>query len=182
MNHILQVSTDTDTIGCNSSGVCRAYTYKYVLPEVTRYAVPDCGCGLTFSFVGYDQSSSPPSLVTGEYDSAAITGIVARWPLDPATGLLAGGGYTGASEAFVTQQDRVQGAASRNGEWWLSCSSQTSVYGRLYNATTAGSTGYTWVDGPEDLAIDPNNRRMWSLTEDVGDRWVFAVNLSSVGG
>jgi hypothetical protein len=76
----------------------------------------------------------------------------------------------------------MQGAAAYGSEFWLSCSSQSGAYGKLYNVSTAASTGYTWVDGPEDLAIDPNNGWIWSLTEDVGDRWVFAVDQNRVGG
>jgi hypothetical protein len=38
------------------------------------------------------------------------------------------------------------------------------------------------VDGPEDLAIDPLRGWMWSATEDVGNRQVFAISLTDVGG
>ena len=182
MTRILEVATDTDDLGCDSDGACRAFGYRYIVPQVTRYRLPDCGCSTVFSFVGYDGSSSPPSLVTGEYDSSSIEGLLVRWPLDPATGLLAGGEYTTANEAFVAQQDRVQGAASYDGEWWLSCSSQSGSDGRLYNVSTSGSTGYTWVYGPEDLAVDPGNGWLWSTTEHVGERWTFAVELGEVGG
>ncbi|HMW78032.1 MAG TPA: SRPBCC domain-containing protein, partial [Rhodocyclaceae bacterium] len=51
------------------------------------------------------------------------SGTLLRWPLDEAPGLLEGGDYTTATEAWVAQQDKVQGAASRDGMWWLSCSS-----------------------------------------------------------
>ncbi len=178
MSRMLEVATDQDSIGCDSSGTCRAYQYKYILPQVTRYALPDCGCDLTFSFVSYDSSTN--SLITGAYSSNSIDGVLVRWPLDGTTQLPAP--YTTATEAWVAQQDRMQGAAAYNGEFWLSCSSQSGAYGKLYNLSTAGSTGYTWVDGPEDLAVDPLNGWLWSLTEDVGDRWVFAVDQSNVGG
>jgi hypothetical protein len=181
LERILQVSTDLDEIGCDGA-TCRAYNYKYVVPQVSRYSLPACGCDATFSFVGLDQSSSPPSLVSGAYDRDTVQGLLMRWPLDPSSGLLAGGEYTAAVEAFVGQQDRMQGAASRGGQWWLSCSSQDGAYGRLYRASPGSSTGYTWVDGPEDLAIDPLRGWMWSATEDVGNRQVFAISLTDVGG
>lgn len=180
MNHIMQVATDQDTMGCDSNVNCRAYTYKYVLPQVTRYALPNCGCDLTFSFVSLDSSSD--SLITGAYSSSSIDEVLVRWPLDPTTHLLSGGDYTTATEAWIGQQDRMQGAAAYGSEFWLSCSSQSGAYGKLYNVSTSASTGYTWVDGPEDLAIDPNNGWIWSLTEDPGDRWVFAVDQNRVGG
>lgn len=181
MNRILQVSTETDDIGC-SGGTCNAYQYKYVLPQVSRYALPSCGCDARFSFVGLDRSSSPMSLVTGQYDADAISGTLIRWSLDESTGLLAGGDYTTATEAWVAQQDKVQGAASRDGMWWLSCSSQSGSNGVLYAAEEGDSTGYTWVYGPEDLAIDGPNERLWTATEHPGERYVFAVDLGDVGG
>lgn len=181
MNRILQVSTETDEIGC-SGGICNAWAYKYVLPQVSRYALPDCGCDATFSFVGLDRSTTPMSLVTGQYDADAISGTLLRWPLDEATGLLAGGAYTTASEAWVAQQDRVQGAASQDGRWWLSCSSQSGSNGALYAVEEGDSTSHTWVYGPEDLAVDSPNGWLWSASEHPGERFVFAVDLSEVGG
>ena len=182
MRHILQVKTDDDdAIGC-AGGVCHAYGYNYALPQVTRYALPACGCPATFSFVGYDASSSPPSLVTGEYSSDSIDGVILRWPLDPATSLPASP-YVHASEAFVAQQDRLQGVASRGGEWWLSCSTQDDVYGRLYHTAPATkSTYYDWTYGTEDLAIDVADDWLWTVTEFTGDRVVIAVKMSSIGG
>ena len=181
LNRILEVSTETDDIGC-SGGTCTAYTYKYVLPQVSRYALPACGCDATFSFVGLDRSTSPMSLVTGQYNSDAISGTLLRWPLDEATGLLAGGVYTTAEEAWVAQQDRVQGAASRDGQWWLSCSSQSGSNGALYAVQEGDASTYTWVYGPEDLAVDGPNGWLWSVTEHPGERYVFAVDLDEVGG
>ena len=182
MDRILEVSTDDEAaIGCDGSS-CRAYNYKYVIPQVSRYAMPACGCDVSFSFVGLDRSSSPPSLVTGEYDADTISGQLLRWPLDEATGLLEGGAYTAASEAYVGQQDRIQGAASHDGQWWLSCSSQSGSNGLLYDVTTSGSDAYSWPYGPEDLAVDEGNGWLWSVTEHEGSRVVFAVELGAVGG
>ena len=182
MRHILQVSTDVDELGCTAAGVCRAWNYKYVIPQVTRWALPACGCDATFSFVGLDRSSSPPSLVTGAYSRDSIDGVLLRWPLDPAT-LLPAGTYVRASEAWVAQQDRMQGAASIGGVWWLASSSQSGSYGRLYRARSGSrSTGYDWVYGAEDLAVDAGNGWMWTCTEHPDDRAVFASRLSAVGG
>jgi len=179
---ILQVNSYATEIGCDSAGDCSAYGYEYVLPQVSRYRLPDCGCDTKFSFVGLDQSTSPPSLLTGEYESSSIAGKLVRWPLDASTGLLAGGAFTTATEAYVAQQDRMQGAASYDGETWLSCSSQSGSYGKLYHVNTSGSTGYTWTYGPEDLAIEPLTGRMWSATEFASSRYAFAIDLSDVGG
>ncbi len=182
MRHILRVDTDVDTIGCDSAGICRAWNYRYVIPQVTRYAMPACGCDTDFSFVALDRSSSPPSLVTGEYRSDSIAGKLLRWPLDPGTGLLAGGAVTRASEAWVGQQDRMQGAVSHNGVWWVSCSSQSGSDGRVYRLTPGASAPYAWVYGAEDVAIDGGSGMMWSCTEHVDSRAVFAVRLGALGG
>ncbi|MEN9784914.1 MAG: hypothetical protein RLZZ299_178 [Pseudomonadota bacterium] len=181
MRHILRVDVDVDTLGCDG-GTCRAWNYRYVIPQVTRYAMPACGCEADFSFVALDRSSSPPSLVTGEYRSDSIAGKLLRWPLDPGTGLLAGGAVTRASEAWVAQQDRMQGAASQGGVWWVSCSSQSGSDGRVYRLTPGNSQGYAWVYGAEDLAIDSGNGTVWSCTEHPGSRAVFASRLSALGG
>jgi hypothetical protein len=182
MRHILQVSTDVDELGCTAAGVCRAWNYKYVIPQVTRWALPACGCDATFSFVGLDRSSSPPSLVTGAYSRDSIDGMLLRWPLDPGT-LLPAGRYVRASEAWVAQQDRMQGVASIGGAWWISSSSQVGSYGRLYRATSGSrSSGFDWVYGAEDVAVDAGNAWMWSCTEHPGDRAVFASRLSALGG
>jgi hypothetical protein len=120
--------------------------------------------------------------VTGAYSRDSIDGVLIRWPLDPSTQLPAGS-YVHASDAFVAQQDRMQGAASRDGTWWLSSSSQSGSYGGLYRARSGvASAGYDWVYGAEDLAVDANNGWLWSCTEHAGDRAVFAVRHSSVGG
>ena len=181
MDHILRVdTTHDDRIGC-SGGVCEAYSYKYVIPQVNRYSLPACGCDTSFSFVALDRSTTPMSLVTGTYDSDSIDKFVLRWPLDDASGRMAAP-YTHATEGYFAQQDRMQGAVSYGGAWWLSCSSQSGSNGKLYRVGVGSSTGYTWVYGPEDLAVDAPNGWLWSATEHPGDRAVFAVRASSVGG
>ena len=93
------------------------------------------------------------------------------------------------SNTFVLPETLAPAASGRHAEfshedgaWWLSCSSQSGSNGALYNVTTGGSTGYTWVYGPEDLAVDAAEGWLWSLTEHAGERAVFAVDLSDVGG
>ncbi len=182
MTRLLEVATGVDAIGWDGESSYHAYNYRYVLPQVSRYVLAPCSCEARFSFLSLDRSSSPPSLVSGNYVSAAITGMLYRWPLEG--DLPAGGeGTTGASEAWLAQHDRMQGAQAHDGAWWLSCSSQNGPYGRLYRtADETPSSHWEWVDGPEDLSLDLTTDELWSASEDPGDRWVFSVLLADVGG
>jgi len=181
MARILEVDTTVDAMGWDGVGSYHAYQYRYVLPQVTRYTLADCSCSARFSFVALDRTSAPASLVSGNYINDSIAGMLYRWPLDEATGLLRGmvaSGPTPATEAWAAQHDRMQGALSNHGEWWLSCSSQAGQYGQLYRtADSTPSEAFDWVDGPEDLAWDPTTDELWSASEDPGDRWVFSVRL-----
>ncbi len=182
MTRVLEVATGVDSIGWDGVSAYHAYNYRYVLPQVSRYALSPCSCAARFSFVALDRSSDPMSLVSGDYVSAAITGMLYRWPLED--GLLHGGpDTTPASEAWLAQHDRMQGALAHDGQWWLSCSSQNGAYGRLYRtAASTPSIHWEWVDGPEDLSLDTTTGELWSASEDPGDRWVFSVLLSDFGG
>src|SRR5690606_39128179 len=104
-----------------SGGTCRGGLYKYVLPQIGAYARSSpCDEQPRFSFVALDRSASPPLLVTGEYCattacSGPLAGRVFRWPVDPASGLLAGGARTWAADAHFLGERQVQGAVSHDG-------------------------------------------------------------------
>jgi hypothetical protein len=181
-SQILEVSTAQDRIGYDAqTGEYHAYGYKYALPQVGAYLLSSESCWIRSSFVALDATSSPPSLITGEFHDLDVAGKLARWPLagerllasDPARGA------TAASELFFAQESDVQGALSVGGEWWLSCSAQSGAAGRLYQ-TSAGapSVSHGWVVGPEDLMYDRVGGRLWSQNEFAGKRFVFGVDLA----
>lgn len=178
---ILQVAVDQDTVGC-AAGTCRAGLYKYVVPQIGVYEDRST-CAPIFSWVSLDRTSSPPSLVSGEYCSgsacaSALSGRVFRWPLDPATGLLRGA-TTWPTEAAWMSHKQVQGGAARSGLFYLSSSAPAAGAGELYRAASGKSATSRWVSSPEDLMVDGPRGWLWGLSEAPGARVVFAATLAS---
>ena len=176
MTRILQVSTGIDSIGYDSTDqTYYAHGYKYVVPQVGRYQHTS-DCGPRYSFVALDRSTSPPSLISGEYDSASVARRVLRWPLDPVTGRLPSGTFV-SSEALLMGYSHVQGAVAHDGRFYLSTSEPPAGRGDLVATSTAGPVSVVpWVDSPEDLVYDTNAGELWGCSEAVGKRYVFAVD------
>ena len=177
----LQTETDQDVIGC-AGGVCRAGLYKYVLPQVGAYHDAS-KCGARFSWVSLDRDASGPALVSGEYCSttactSALSGRMFRWPLDPATGLLAKG-RSWPSDAWLMGQVQVQGGALLGDVAYLSSSAPAAGAGALYRVRPGKSAKSVWIDSPEDLMVDHTGGLLFSLSEAVGERYVFGAKLSS---
>jgi len=181
MAKMLRVATDVDEIGC-ASGTCRGGLYKYAIPQIGAYTV-QADCDQLFSFVSLDRSTSPPSLLSGEYcsDTACsgpLAGRVFRWPLDVTTGKLASD-KSWPSEALLFGHRQVQGAASRNGTYYLSSSAPAGGGGALYRVRGSKSATSRWIDTPEDLMVDEKNGLLWSLSEVEGERVVMGARLTS---
>lgn len=177
---VLQVATDVDSIGC-AGGVCRGGLYKYVLPQLGAYAA-DRTCAPRFSFVSLDRSTTPPSLVTGEYCndttcSGPLAGRVFRWPLVDGKALAPGKSWP--SEVFRMGQRQVQGGASRGGLFFFSSSAPAGGGGALYRVKGGKSATSSWIDSPEDLMVDEGASTLWSLSEAPSARAVMAVRLTS---
>jgi len=176
MNRILQVSTGNDSMGYNAADqMYYAHNYKYVVPQVGRYRhVSDCGP--RYSFVALDRSTTPPSLISGEYNSSSPARRVFRWPLDAATGRLPTGQFY-PSEALLMGYTHVQGAVAHDGQFYLSSSEPPAGRGELASTTTTGMASVNaWVDGPEDLVFQVSGDKLWSCGEAVGKRYVFSVD------
>lgn len=182
MTRAMQVATDVDQIGCQA-GVCRAGLYKYVVPQVGGYTSSKA-CAPLFSYVALDRSTTPPSLLSGEYcggtacASQPLAGRAYRWPLDAATGRL-GAKKSWPSEAMLLGQTQVQGAASRKGVYYLSSSAPAGGGGALYRVRTGKSATSAWLDSPEDLMVDEANGLLWSLSEAAGARVIAGMKLTS---
>jgi hypothetical protein len=182
VSRAMQVATDTDVIGCTPTG-CHAGLYKYVVPQVGAYTTASA-CAPLFSYVSLDRSTSPPSLVSGEYcggtacKSMPLAGRAYRWPIDAATGHL-GKGKSWPSEAFLLGQAQVQGGASRKGTYYLSSSEPAGGGGALYRVTVGKTATSTWLDSPEDLMVDEGSGLLWGLSEAAGSRVVLGAKLAS---
>ena len=177
LTRILKVSTAAgcgDTIGANAGVYC-AFGYGYILPQVGAFSFPSglsSVCKPLFSFISYDATSNPPSIVSGEYDNDTVTGIysrLVRWPLDPATSKLAPG-QTGAVhpiEAFYAGNRNLQGAASVNGKLFLD---STRYNGALFTGSVNQAskvykaTSGQWVYMAEGIQR-ADDGLMWVITE-----------------
>ncbi len=183
LSRILRVDGTADRLGYDpASGAYDAHGYRYVIPQVGEY-IDASACNVVFSYVAVDRSSSPPSLVSGEYDATTITGRIFRWPLDPATGRLqlTDAQRVVADGAWFTGESHVQGGLAHANTFWLSSSQPAGSGGALYRVREAKpSTTLGWIDSPEDLAFDPQANTVWSLSEATDARYVIAVSLGAI--
>lgn len=203
LNGIYAVSTGKDSLGVDpGDGKFYAHGYRYVMFEAGRYdRVPQGdGDSLTcdrtpsdirqnycFSAMSVDRTTHPASLLTAEYrvhgdthtdyENGQPTRLL-RWPLDASTGLLRTGphGVVQADAAYGTWTERMQGAMSADGTFYLS-TSYGSDPGTLYTdrVGTEGSESRANLTavGPEAVAYSRPDDRVWSLSEHVGARMVF---------
>lgn len=177
LKRILRVATDTEAIGC-AAGVCNAFQYAYVAMQVARYRL-DTSCDAIFSWVSLDKSSSPPSLVSGEYCSTTacsgpLAGRIMRWPLD---GDRLRSERTFPTELVTMGHTQVQGGASKDGVFYLSSSAPANDGGELVRLKSGKSVTSGWSNNPEDLMVDGNS--LWCISEAAGSRAVYAAALAS---
>jgi hypothetical protein len=205
MERILEVTTGrADLIG-RHGGRYYAFDHRYVLPQVATYrqgaapAGPN-GCvptpdALCFSSVALDRSTTPDSLVVGEYrdsrdaNPAVDGGRIARYPVAADTRKLALKAVP--SDAVTIPKSNVQGVQTWNGRYYFGRSS-AQKHSFLYSAQAGGPVStFSWAIGGEDLyhEHDPNLAPgiVWTATEHAFDgetlvdkRIVFAVPLAAM--
>jgi len=158
-----------------------AYGHRYVIPQVGAYLLTEDSCWHRFSFISLDKTSEPRSLVTGEFHDSDIAGKVIRWDLsdgDEVAMTNRSANELQPSDVHFVQESDMQGAASVNGEFYLSSSGQDGAWGKLYRASHNFETeSYGWVIGPEDLMYSAKEKTLWSASEFAGRRYVFAVDV-----
>ena len=176
------VSEDTKSPPAMLWGLYYAHDYSYVLPQVETIAQIS-ECAPRFSFLSLDRSTTPPSLLTGEYDAESVAGRLYRLPLQSTGGkpALIEGLRLYPDEAFFAGHSHVQGALSVDGTYWLSSSKPTQGAGILYRtAPNTPTSDRAWNDSPEDMAYDPARDGVWSLSEGLNARYVFRVARSAI--
>ncbi|MEJ7597232.1 MAG: hypothetical protein WKG01_04915 [Kofleriaceae bacterium] len=182
LSQILRIDGLEDRIGYDATtDRYHAHSYAYAIPEIARYTSTGA-CSPRFSFVALDRSSSPASLISGEYDAASIAGRLYRWPL-AADGMLArtDRGRVIADGAWFESESHVQGALARDATFWLTSSRPAGTGGELVRtALDTPSVTLGWSDSPEDLALDPQAMTVWSVTEGLDARYLFEVALGSI--
>ena len=187
LDHLWEVdSADGTAIGLQSDGTWEAYGYKYVLPQALTYTRSTLNgyADLTFSFASLDRTSSPDSVIVGEYASPGDGTRIVRFPIDYTTRQFAvsSDGYTHATQAYDVSVTSMQGATAINGKFYLSTSDGSGNKGDLGEFTPGGSVVMNYDTlpiGPEDLSYWGPKDQLWSVTEYAGSRYVFAMRASS---
>jgi len=176
------------------------FGYRRVLPQSghERLVGGEGDERMRFSFVSLERDSSGGAdhLVVGEFGPDGAGRRLGRIPVDPASHGPASHGpasHDSASHESASRESasrrvevadlhepgipRMQGAAVIDGTWFVSAS-----HGSRPGDLWVGSGG-TWVrhpavlpPGPEDLAASHDGRRLWSLSEYPGRRWVFSID------
>ncbi len=175
-------ATRTDALRRSAVGGFGAWGCDYVLPQLMTFRAP-LRSGLRrlrYSFLSTGEVEGRPTLVVGEYRRKdARQPRLARYPLDPRTGLPAvdGHGRCAPLEVHEDQPPRMQGAAVHESTWFATASNGERSGGDLY----VGAPG-RWhrnrgvlPSGPEDLAWSRPGEELWCVSEWPGRRWVFPV-------
>ena len=181
LSRILRVAGPADRLGYDATtGEYDAHGYKYVIPQVGEYTAQSCDP--VFSYVALDRSTTPLSLVSGEYNAASIAGRIYRWPLDEQNRLqLTDQARVIPGGAWFAGESHLQGGLSHDATFFLSSSYPAGGAGALYRVTeTMPSATLGWIDSPEDLAYDPQLDAVWSMSEAVDARHVIAVERAAI--
>lgn len=148
----------------------------FVLPQSGSCVARNGSDGsLRHSFMSLDRSDADrPCLVVGEYRRSGVGTRIARFALDPSTGLPTG---APAAELLTSGLPSMQGATRVDGTYYVSASHGADRPGHLF---VGDATGFTKLAGalpigPEDLAYDPGADRLWTVTEYPGRRFVLAL-------
>ncbi len=158
-----------DLAGLREADPALAYGHRFVVPQSGMAEAS--GCDLRFSFLSYDIGRG--ELLSGTFSDTDPDTPILAWPLD-ADGTLAT--ETPAVSAWIAQQTDLQGVLRNGDDWWRSASLQQGKDGALFASRDAGPpTLHPWPRAPEALTYDPDRDELWSQTERIGHREVFAV-------
>ena len=159
------------------------YGYGHVLPQLLRLRVPlRPGPALRFSFLSVGQVDGRLSLVVGEYRRAGSSPRLARYLLDPLTGLPAfdDDGWCRPVELHDRQPPRMQGVAAHGTTWYASASTGEGRPGDLHVGAPGRFTRHEGVlpGAPEDLDWARPGEQLWCATEWPGSRWLFPIDVA----
>ncbi len=160
-------------------------------PPGFAYALPQCGLWraraqdgsrpLRWSFLSLDRTQHGALwLVAGEYVRGGSGARLARFALDPATGLPA---RPEPVEVVQTDLPSMQGAVHVDSAYVVSASSGRLRRGHLWTGRSGGAWtrhGRALPVGPEDLSYDPTSDRLWTQTEYPGRRYVLSCPLAPI--
>ncbi|WP_148232520.1 hypothetical protein [Janibacter sp. HTCC2649] len=195
MGRMWSVNTSiTDAIGKTSAGY-GAYGYKYVAPQVHRYARTGT---FRYSSVSIDRTTTPDTLIATEYrapgDTAQVSPRTVRYNLDETSKLIAETTSTvaGADGAWDIGVDSLQGGVFVNGSLFLSQSDGGSVAGTdndrgdLYRYTPSSGSLVSWGNhlpvGTEDFSYWSGRGELWTTAEYPTLRGLYALDYGYYSG
>lgn len=152
---------------------------RYIIPQIARYTQ---GSGdFRFSFVSLDRTTTPDSILAGEYQESGTAGRIARWDIDYTTRNLSTGKST---EMWRIGEVSIQGAISVNGKYYFTRSRALSK-GKMFKWAGTGTTelvdlGNIFPVGPEDLSYMKSTGELWSCGEHPTTRKLWAVKASAL--
>lgn len=177
---------DGDEVGKKSGGGYSAAGYRYVIPQLLWYEWTP-SFNFQFSYVSLDRSSTPDSILVGEYraDSDAYPIRMAKWDLDYTTRRLKtdSANLAKATWAYCVNIERMQGAAAVDGRIFISRSNGASGNGDIWGWTPGGAATLNagkLPPGPEDFSYDKRTKEMFTATEHAGKRYIVKFKASSV--
>ncbi|KAL0468077.1 hypothetical protein QR685DRAFT_356738 [Neurospora intermedia] len=184
LTNIWQVGPGDD-VGKVSSGGYSAAGYKYVIPQIRWYKWSS-PFKFRHSYMALDRTTTPDSLIVGEYQTSTSDPIrLARYELDYTTRRLKtdSSGVSKAVWAYCVNIERMQGAVSANGKFYLSRSNGASK-GDLWAWVPGGAAkknaGF-YPRSPEDMSYDKRNGgRLYTVTEAEGVRYIIDSPINSV--
>jgi len=178
--------TSDDLLEIGERGVS-AFGYTYVLPVRFGYeALTDDGVEkLRYSFASLDRASDPPSVLVGEYGRGRQTTRIARFPIDPATGLLVTDDDGRSTPLHLDDGGArgSQGIAVAGGTSYVTVSRGPRTPGSLVVGSPGRWREHRWAlpMGPEDMAYWPERDELWTATEHPRRRWIVSVRRSRLG-
>ncbi|MBE7323851.1 hypothetical protein IEQ44_04205 [Nocardioides sp. Y6] len=189
VDDLLRVPDDNarpDEIGVSDlDGVPRvaSFGHHYVLPvrTVHRARTDEGHEPLRYSFLSLDRSTSPPSLLAGEYARGRQSARLAHFDLDPTSWLPVTDERSVARPVVEDARTlQMQGAVVARGRHhvttsrgpWLPGSVRTGRPDRLR------AHHFAVPMGPEDLTYVPQTDALWTVTEHPRRRWLVEMRRS----
>jgi hypothetical protein len=175
-----------DGAGSGGAGLDGTFGYRWLLPVRFAYrAGADEGVEhLRYSFASLDRAADPPVVLVGEYGRGKQTRRIARFPLDPTTGLLVtdDAGRTTPLRLEDGGTRGAQGIAVAHDTTYVTVSRGPRTPGSLFVGEPGAWREHRWAVpmGVEDVTWWPARDELWTATEHPRRRWVVSVKRSRV--
>lgn len=196
LRHLWRVETDHENpnhIGRGLDGKYYAYDYKYVLPQAFKYnPEPSLRC----SFISLDRTTTPDSILIGEYQEPPKVGRLLRWNIDSDSRELsydAGSRNRATSDISYALRGifQMQGAVSVKDTVYINCDvpdpespipplpPPPSGVGRFVKAKINGNAKkyLLRMRKPQDLYYDAVNGWLWTQNEPPDERRFGTIPL-----